>query len=742
MQLFETLVLLAAAWLIGFCMGLGFKSKAPQTTSPTEPNKITYPEPDIIINEPKKHTDSINTLLYFGAFLIIASVGLFVGLSDFSGSTKTTAVAFLAIAFYSAGLYLHHAVKKLRPAATAFTSIGLFSMPLAGVAAYVFATDQNYGSMIWLITSAACLVFYVIALWRLKESLIGYASVIMFLSLWLSVVSVVDAPIYYFGWTMLAMSIVFVFVTRRFKLWGEVQKPLDNSAQLLVPISIITMVLFGHSEISLLNYGISLALAASFYGLLAWLEKQKSAQLSYIVLAAVVAAVSLGLIAYDLSNESLTATAYAVDIATIFGLLILAWQRKNLGTHFESLVALMAIIMILSTLICAMDANWQQLAILLTANLLVHSIATFYTRSEMHTLAGVIVLLTLPAITGFLAVKPHISVMTVFLCYVAIAAGLLASSRIIAEFKEFKHDISAILTGGFVASIAIGWIISFFQDTDQLALCSLIVGAVLLAGVYVRKIPSLLYLLPVLTIVCLIQYLHSQNNLNVTSMTLATAFAATAFYLLGKLHKSQSLKPFARGWTFSGVALMYISAAVTLFANEKGYEPTLNAITLSLAGALTSIEIYFSKKRSLAYIGGMVIVAGVQWLMYINDVREVIVYGHMWAIFFAFLAWLSYKNKNEDQERIFTIFALSMQSVPIALQTLSGDNTWGLLLLVQNIVILLFGLWIKNPLVSRWGLAVAVGSVLYQLKDFEFFVLALLGAGVIGLSIYLLLKKK
>jgi hypothetical protein len=233
---------------------------------------------------------------------------------------------------------------------------------------------------------------------------------------------------------------------------------------------------------------------------------------------------------------------------------------------------------------------------------------------------------------------------------------------------------------------------------------------------------------------------HQSFTLINTTLVLLTISAA--LYGTGKIHLilGGQLQQFARAWTYSGLAGLYATALLAYILPSNGSGYLANGLALMAAGALTAYEAYRRRNSGAQYLGGAVTLIGLQWLMQQNEIHEVQLYTHMWAGYFALLAWLSHRNGRSQDKQSFTLLALFTQTSPLALQALGGDAGYGLLLLLESTGIMLLGLWLRYPLVRNWGLAVAVGSVLYQLREFQFFVLALLGAGVIGVGVYLLLK--
>lgn len=255
------------------------------------------------IESPRQPIDNITLLLYFGAFLFVASVGLFVAFSNAGGALRTSAVALVTLALYASGIWIYNNRPKLKPAGLAFAGIGIAIAPLVGVAAYNYLF-LNQAEFVWLTTSIMCFLLYAHALFVLKNSLISYIFIFTFLSLFESSISMFSAPIYYFGWAMAAVGILL----RALSLWKgymvELQESSRTSAQLFLPLAVlVSFVLVGSHGIGQL--GISLLLAAMFYGLEAYQstssERENNAVIAHISLLSGI--VSL---AYSLSNNYLT----------------------------------------------------------------------------------------------------------------------------------------------------------------------------------------------------------------------------------------------------------------------------------------------------------------------------------------------------------------------------------------------------------------------------------------------------
>jgi hypothetical protein len=857
-----------------------------------------------------RNLDSVSILLYFGAFLMIAGVGLFVGLSDFDGTVKTIAVLLLALVFYGAGLYMYDKVERLRPASITLTAIGLICLPLTGVAAYAYWTDQTYGPVIWFFTSAICLLLYGLAIWRIRQSFIGYLSVFMCLSLWMSIVSVIEAPIYFFGWAAVILAMLYLLVAKRFPLWREIEMPLTTSASVMVPTALVMMLFFSADSISLLHKGITALLAAAFYGQATWLVTKASDRAVYFVLGNSLLQIGTVLIAFDITEQFVPAAIWLSAVAMLQVIIASAAKASMPAAWLTNLSQLTAIALTASAIMCAWSGDWVATSWLIGVHLVVHAFAALYLRSKAHMVCGLLAALVLPFMVGFMAFSPPVGRENVIAAYLILGVLLmLAARRAGRALPAYRHmTLVAYATAWVIAwllgnlgggiwslsgahydwiptatTLAVGILtaVSVYYEarpklayisatlaglgtwqwlllTDQTGnfpfaafmLCTLglafyiagslqqytrlslygqpwawsgltliylgslygIVGSMsratpdlwvaavylLIAGgltsyeAYRRSEKNGIYLGGAVMIVALqmmmyqlgirewqlywymwalypiaIAYLEkapvavnvgtavmavgvSQGLLQHQSFTLANAsliylVLSLAYYSLGKAHAALSdehWQPHGRAWVLSGIAGLYITAILPYFLSigSAARDSLTNTLALMAAGGATSYEAYRLRSRLGLYVGGGVALLGLQWLMYLQDITAFQVYSHMWALYFGLLAWLSHRDNRLEEKQGLTIIALLIQSLPLAIEALGGNAGYGLLLLLESIALLVFGLLIRYPLVSRWGLAVAVASVLYQLREFEFFVLALLGAGVIGLGIFMLLR--
>lgn len=679
--------------------------------------------------------DNVSVLLYFGAFLVISGVGLFVGLSDFSGAVKTFAVLIMALAFYGAGLAMYSAITRLRPAAIALTAIGLVCLPLTGVAASIYLTDDVPGSLIWFMTSLASFALYVFALARIRQSLMGYLSVFMCVSLWLSIVSVIEAPVYFFGWASIVLAMLYVIAVKFWKPWPEVEAPLSVSASVMVPVALVATIFLGHGEVSLTHQGVTALLASAFYALALWRETRQDLQQSYFALGYLLAPLGVLLIAIDALDG--VWVSYVLSAAAGLQFVATLKLQKLHDSWRQSALVVTAIALAASVVysIPLFSGEWATYVWVLVLNTALSLGIAFWQRDRLHMALGLAGIVMLPSVVGFLVADPEWPKLSVVLVYGAIALGLLGAGRWVESLK-FKDLTLAACVAALVAS----WLIGFSGPTWLAMTSSLVVGVITLLLAYSEKLPKALYGATLMGVVATGQWLTMQNLEWDAVAAVALGLVGLTYYAIARLGVTlKAPSAYNDAWLMSGLATLYLAALIPLFGGEIEWT-TIGC--LALAGGLTSFESRLRRERLGLYSGAAVVLFAVQLALYKLGVEESQVFTHLWAAYFAVLAWLSHRDGRTSEQKNLVIVALSVLTVPLALEALADDNGYGLLLLFESVAILLFGLWARYPLVSWWGLSVAVGSVLYQLREFQFFVLALLGAGIIGLGVVLLLRQE
>ncbi len=292
--------------------------------------------------------DNVSILLYFGAFLFVASVGLFVAFSGLSGVLRTFAVALVALIMYGAGLWLHANKPKLEQAGLAFVGIGLASAPFVGLAAYSFMFDQTHGSVVWFATSVGCMAMYLHALLRLRKPLLNYLLIFTMLSLVESGVSIASAPIFYFSLGLAATGLILSVMSHYKGFDQPLQDASSSSSKIFVPLAVLASVILAGSE-GTWQLGASLLLAAGFYASEFWYGK--TAERAGNAIAAQVAVVAAVVdLAYSVREEFMWAVM-ALVVCNLLQLVVLLLKGRagsKLWTNFANIILIGGVVAVVA----------------------------------------------------------------------------------------------------------------------------------------------------------------------------------------------------------------------------------------------------------------------------------------------------------------------------------------------------------------------------------------------------------
>jgi hypothetical protein len=240
---------------------------------------------------PRQQLDNTILLLYFGAFLLVASVGLFVAVGGLGGVARTIIVGLTAGILYYGGLRLYETNKKLAQAGISFVGSGMIIAPLTGVAWYNLVAEQSQAGAVWLITSLVSAALYYHAYRRIQNGFVSYLLIGSFVSSIESAVLTIDLPAYGYAWGLILAGLALLFFRRQQGREVSLDQASDVSSQLLIPLSVIgSLVLL--PEFGSLQLAVTLVLSGMYYTLQAiWNEVQRTnyslaAQAAYISAAA------------------------------------------------------------------------------------------------------------------------------------------------------------------------------------------------------------------------------------------------------------------------------------------------------------------------------------------------------------------------------------------------------------------------------------------------------------------------
>ncbi len=158
--------------------------------------------------------NTVNLLLYLGAFLIVAAVSLFVGFQwqNFGGTMRFAVVLLFTLGWYAGGLIVERSL-KLESVGIAFITLGALLTPFCGVAWQQFVIGGPDGlGITWLITSLISTAVYLGLSFIYRRHYFTYFGSLSILAMILALVEINNAPAEYFILTATLSALVLLLV--------------------------------------------------------------------------------------------------------------------------------------------------------------------------------------------------------------------------------------------------------------------------------------------------------------------------------------------------------------------------------------------------------------------------------------------------------------------------------------------------------------------------------------------------
>ena len=220
----------------------------------TSPAPVQEQEKHMTISPQPAHTEasiqnwykdnSINLLLYIGAFLIVVSATIFVSLPNTSGISKSMVLSLLMIVFFGSGLWFH-TLPRIKNAGAAFTAIGALLIPVTGLGWYNFVfkySDVSFG-LVWLVTSLVGCYAYIILARYFKSVFYSYVTSFSALSFFLAFINMqsLQNDFYVLGAILSSIILLSVSIYLRENKKEETIffEPFAITANITIPIAIV-----------------------------------------------------------------------------------------------------------------------------------------------------------------------------------------------------------------------------------------------------------------------------------------------------------------------------------------------------------------------------------------------------------------------------------------------------------------------------------------------------------------------
>lgn len=559
-----------------------------------------------VIDAKKAKLDNISLLLYFGAFLFIASIGLFVAFGDINGTVKTLIILIMGLLLYGLGCWLYQTKPTLKIVGVAFAGIGMAIIPLVGFAAYAYIFDQSQAPLIWFVTSLIVFCVYAHGLWLFKNSFMNYVFIFTTLSLFESMVSVVSAPIYYFGWAMAIMGISLTALAAYKNIWPEFKQSAVQSGQVFVPISVFaSIMLVGKS--GFWQLGVSLLLA-TIYSLMQFVLVKDEEREIYLTISHIFALASLGIFTY-------AATTNIQDVGMVLlvasALQASAFMFKHWPTaRMQNYCNVVVVLALLATAL-SVGRPIQVFIAALVFSAEAYVLWAFQKRDDAYVIATIGLMAT-PVIFGQYVSSPRISMylQTILLFVPLTLQTLLLVSVLKPKIGKLLYNSATILLLANVVGIVI-----FGAFADAVLYTLLISFTMVILGIiYVCNGDKLwLYVISMLSMIPIARTYFMGKELLYTAIV--SLFINIAIVLRTKLEFSRWVG--AVIWLLIPIALVRsgtVDASLTVYAGLN----FIAILGLLFARAVARGVLFFSDKKvlssyaknaSLAYLFGMLIAA-------------------------------------------------------------------------------------------------------------------------------------
>lgn len=229
--------------------------------------------------------NSINLLLYIGAFLVVASAVTFISLTwdTVGGLIKALILSAGCVGFFATG-FLSLSNPRIKQAAYTFIGIGALLIPLTGIGWHLFvlAPTGVTPALSWLVTSLFAILVYVYLAKTLQVGWYVYAGTLSVFSLALSFVRINSLADSYY--VLAAMFSCFLYMAGSLVLrrlpsdqYRLFDIPLSYTAEILMPLSLVFGLISVTAENMLFSFDTSLALIlATLYYMLTYYAKRSS----------------------------------------------------------------------------------------------------------------------------------------------------------------------------------------------------------------------------------------------------------------------------------------------------------------------------------------------------------------------------------------------------------------------------------------------------------------------------------
>lgn len=695
--------------------------------------------------------NSINLLLYIGAFLIISAAGIFVSFQweTIPGVIKALLMTLVGVSFFGSGWYFY-SIPKIKNAGSTFIAIAAILIPVIGSAWYTFVfKDAGIPvGIAWLLTSTVALTAYISLALYMRSAFYAYAATISTFSLMLSVVNTADLNKNFY----LLAGIISCFVLQGIRyfvknLASETQElfgmTTDLSSQIAMPIILVYGFITGISEDILFSMEgtLSAFLAAAFY----FVSYKQTQQIWQYILCQILFVLSMlfGLLWMDvpdvtsyyflsLTGLSIVGLGYyslmtkqteEADVSFVVGttttIITFIWGFfADISPYHQALLALMPIaasgsisylrknaypllitssffalfLYIVYAKILGYEAYPQYLGLLYLIQAVLRYMLTFALSKRKETLdVGHITIVSYSVLAMFLTIE-HL---WLFLITTSVISFMLFSTSILQKAQFVS------LGGVFFALVS--YLLLFHQLHTPLEYYPLLIllfsYIVFFAG---RAGPT-----------------HLRDELRSSSL-LISSFSCIYYFITTM-----------DSYTWRSQQMLERNALISAYGTN----------------VLFVVDYLTYGRKPFAYVTSFVALCTLLWQIYYLGFTDALMYTTPLGLYFMAVGYTR-RNDDLEQERVLSgIGMFLLLASPFFLSFGIHQVKYSLILFVESVLFVFAGISLRNILYRYAGFAGIVLAILPQTYNYilslpRWVVVGILGLAFLAFAIFLLLKRK
>lgn len=706
--------------------------------------------------------NSINLLLYIGAFLIVASASIYVGFQweTLGGSVKAFVLSGLTLAFLLFGFWFYYTPKIQRAGAT-FIAIASLLIPFNGLAWYNFVLKPEgftFGT-VWLMTSCVAIVMYSVLAYTIRHPFYTYIASFSGLSLAFSTVRNAQLRDEYYVLAGVFTALLLLLCTKLFtKLDKETTKnfvfPLTISSHIIMPVSLLWGLMLASTEnkLFILESVLALVFACAYYFLAYSFDKKDV----YLVTAESLVPTTVFFFGKwaGLTEEQVF---YFVEIVlmSFFAIAFLVrTTHKKEATFLRQIALVFAAAIALVTFTMHLEALHKTFFALFPA---AFGFISWY-REEHPGYIYYHLVFALGAVYLYVNEVLHLSNELYFLGIVYIALGCvyyLLSLYNIDKPKGHQAFLASVVT-----SSTLGFILTF-EKPGYFFVSNVAAFVMSMDYAFRFKKDTAIYFSNMLLFVALSSVLRFFDLRLFWYPLLFTAYSA-GFYLVSlivparlvSIYKNTALVGNAATAVISFIvsqagAGSFTSRSRTNFIDSQ-FENTLlernGLISAYAASALFAFDAYMGKIGQYGYISSAIGIATYLWQMKYLGYTETQVFTLPLGVYFMVIGFL--QRGKPERRTLWEYLGLFFLFVPLLTQTVGVNGVWyALLMAVEGFVLFSLGTTINYKKYVYAGIGGIVGAVLSQTYDFLFslprwVITAVAGLLFLSSAIFLLLRRK